>query len=74
MYVGVVNFEIPRKIKMDCLTGHVHDASVLRRMLFASKFLPKEYPGYLETVSSFSVHNTSHSPLDPTIVGELGNL
>ena len=39
---------------MEMLSKKIGDASVCRRMLFATSFLPKDYPFYWKTVSTFA--------------------
>lgn len=43
---------------MDLLASRIQDVSVIRRMLFAVSFLPRDYPHYWDTVTQFSFKGT----------------
>lgn len=49
---------------MELVAENISDLSVLRRMLFASVFLPKDLPKYWETVSMFAAEGSRES-IDP---------
>ena len=59
---------------MELVTGHVRDLAVLRWMLFATAFLPKELPYYWEIVISFAHEGTSTSCTAEGVEVMMGNL
>lgn len=51
---------------MDLLASRIQDVSVIRRMLFAVSFLPRDYPHYWDTVTQFAFKGNKQ--LDSAVV------
>ena len=51
---------------MEAIAEKIHDVSILRRLLFATAFLPSCYPNFWENVAAFATHGKKAS-LDPDI-------
>ncbi len=59
---------------MELVASEVRDVAVMRRLLFATAYLPKEVPNYWEIITSFACQGSSVS-LDPKAVEVMmGNL
>lgn len=55
-------------LKMDVVTAKVTDVAVLRRMLFATAYLPTDIPNYWAIIASFgSLHSSEKACISPQV-------
>ena len=53
---------------MECLPPEFHDVAVLRRLIFAVVYLPKDTPKYWSVVAWFASHRNPGKMISPDSV------